>query len=470
MRRRTFLRQSSFAAAAAFAPKLPGSHLRDFDVHRFGAAGDGENYDTAALQRAIDSAVTAGGGRVLLSGGRTYLTGALRLGSNIDFHLADDARLIASPRPADYPTDAPGILTADGATGLKITGTGHIDGQAMKFMTTYSETDMRWEPKAFRPRMFWLLDCRDLEVSGISFGDSPNWGLHMLGCERVLVDGIRVRNRMDVPNCDGIDPDRCRHVEIRNCDIVGADDGIVIKTSRQQRDFGVAHDIVVSNCKVTTRDSGFKIGTETFADISKVRFEHCQVVSGGRGPTITHRQSGNISDIEFSDIDVVAEHHAARWWGWGEAISITVRPRVDGEPVGTLSDVRLRNIRARAENSARIDGTKDNPVTNVLLENIDLTIDKWTAFPGGKFDNRPTGAAVPGLEDHNTPAFFLRHVQGIRMADCKVAWGANPQPYFSYALEEVDTRNLELARFAGNAAFPDRDPAISVLEPLSVVR
>ena len=194
------MRRSGLAAATLLVPKLRGQALREFDVHAFGAIGDGAQYDTAALQRTIDAAVAAGGGRVLLRGGKKYLSGALRLGSHVDFHLADDAQLVASTRDGDYPTDAPGILTADGAVGLKVTGTGHIDGQAMKFMTTYSETDMRWEPKAFRPRMFWLLDCKELEVSGISFGDSPNWGLHMLGCERVLVDGIRIRNRMDVPN------------------------------------------------------------------------------------------------------------------------------------------------------------------------------------------------------------------------------------------------------------------------------
>jgi hypothetical protein len=445
-----------------FVPKLRGQALREFDVHAFGAVGDGEQYDTAAVQRAIDAAVAAGGGRVLLRGGKRYLCGALRLGSHVDFHLADDARLVASTRDGDYPADAPGILTADGALGLKITGTGHIDGQAMKFMTAYSETDMRWEPKAFRPRMFWLLDCKELEVSGISFGDSPNWGLHMLGCERVLVDGIRIRNRMDVPNCDGIDPDRCRQVEIRNCDIVGADDGIVIKTSDQRRDFGVAHDLVVKNCKVTTRDSGFKVGTETFGDISKVRFEHCQVVSGGRGPTITHRQAGNISDIEFNDIDVVAEHHAARWWGWGEAVSITVWPRVDGGKVGRLSDVRLRNVRARAENSLRIDGMAENPVRDVLLEDVSVTIDQWTQFPGGKFDNRPTSASVPGLEEHRTPAFFLRHVDGVRMTGCRARWGAKRPPEASYALEEVDVRGMELVGFHGEAAFPEKEPAIQV--------
>jgi hypothetical protein len=448
MDRRQFLYRSSYATAAMFAPKP-----RDFDVQKFGAAGDGISYDTAPLQRAIDAAVAAGGGRVLLRGRKKYLSGALRLGSNIDFHLADDAQLIASTREADYPRDAPGILTADGAVGLRITGTGHIDGQAMKFMTSYSEKDMRWKPVPFRPRMFWLLDCKDLEVSSLSFGDSPNWGLHMLGCERVLVDGIRIRNLMDVPNCDGIDPDRCRHVEIRNCDIVCADDGIVIKTSEQDRDFGVAHDLVVKNCRITTRDSGIKIGTETFGDISKVRFEHCEVISGGRGPTITHRHAGNISDIEFADINVVAEHHAARWWGWGEAVSITVWPRVDGEKTGTLSNVRLRNIKARSENSVRIDAIKENPITDVVLENLDVTIDRWTDFPGGKFDNRPTGNIIPGLEDHNTPAYFLRNVQNVKMLGCKAAWGSIRQPYFSYALEQVNG-------FTGEAAFPTRYPAV----------
>jgi polygalacturonase len=461
MNRRTFLRQSGFSAAAAFAPRFGARTLRDFDVHNFGAVGDGERSDTAAIQRAIDAAAAAGGGRVLLRGGKKYFTGALYLRSNIDFHLADDARLVASTSPGDYPSDAPGILTADGATGLRITGTGHIDGQAMKLMTTYSETDMRWEPKSWRPRMFSLLDCRDLEVSGISFGDSPNWGLHMLGCERVLVDGIRIRNRLDVPNCDGIDPDRCRHVEIRNCDIVCADDGIVIKTSQQQRDFGVAHDLVVKNCKVTTRDSGFKIGTETFGDISKVRFQSCQVVSGGRGPTITHRHAGNISDVEFSDIEVVAEHHAARWWGWGEAVSITVWPRLDGQTTGRLSDVRLRNIRAHAENSVRIDAAPDNPITHVSMEDMDVTIDRWTQFPGGKFDNRPTSNTMPGLEDHRTPVYFLRNVQGVRMDRCKAAWGPNRQPYFSYALEQVNVRGLELVGFQGESAFPAKDPPIA---------
>ena len=448
------------AAAGYFHLPVAG---REFDVHKFGAKGDGLASDTAAIQAAIDAASAVGGGsRVLLRGGHRYLIGQLQLKSQIDFHLADDAVLLADPDPAAY-AGGVGLLTADGALGLKITGTGHIDGQAMKFVTTYSETDQRWEPKPYRPRMFSLVGCRNLEVSGISFGHAPNWGLHMLGCEDVLVDKLTVRNYMDVPNCDGIDPDHCRNVEIRNCDIVSADDAIVIKTSDQAIDYGPSHNIVVSNCRVTSRDAGFKIGTETFGDISKIRFEHCVVVSGGRGPTITHRQKGNISDVEFNDIEVVAQHHAARWWGWGEAVNISVRPRVAGAKVGTLRDVRLRNIRGRAENSVRIDGTADNPVQNVLLEDIDMTIDRWTEFPGGRFDNRPTPAGVEGLEPHDTPVYSIRNAEDVLMRNCKARWGTARQAYFGPALEVENVKDFKNVGFEGEASDPARFKAVVIL-------
>jgi hypothetical protein len=428
-----------------------GGAMPDFDVRKYGAVGDGKTIATASIQRAIDAAAERGGGRVLIPAGGRFLTGALLLKSAVTLHLDGDAELLASTDPSNYAT-LPGLLNADGARGLHITGTGNIDGQAMLFMNGYSQTDMRWEPKPFRPRMFSLLRCKDLQISGISFGHSPNWGLHMLGCERVLVDGIRIRNFMDVPNCDGIDPDRCRDVEIRNCDIASADDAIVIKTSQQTEDFGTTRNIVVKDCVVTSRDSGLKIGTETFGDISKVLFERCKVVASGRGPTITHRQPGNIEDVEFRDITLETEHHAARWWGWGEAASVTAWPRIVDGKVGYLRNVRLRNITGRAENSFRIDGQHGQPIEDVLIENVDITIDRWTDWPGGKFDNRPTSSAMEGLEQHGTPVFSLRHAKNVTVRGCTARWGERREVYYTHALQAEDVQGLKLENFKGEAA------------------
>jgi polygalacturonase len=463
--RREFLFRASYSVAAAvLSPKnaYPGvKGGAEYDVRKFGAVGDGVTVDSPSIQRAIDTASARGGGRVLLPGGRRFVTGALVLKSGVELHLADDVVLFASVDPADYAAEE-GILNANGARGLKITGTGNIDGQAMKFMTTYSETDERWEPKKFRPRMFSLKSCRDLEISGISFGHSPQWGMHLLGCERVLVDGVRVRNYMDVPNCDGIDPDRCRDVEIRNCDIVCADDGVVIKTSEQSENYGSSRNIVVKDCVVTSRDSGLKIGTETFGDVSKVLFERCKVISGGRGPTITHRQPGNIEDIEFRDIEVSAEHHAARWWGWGEAVSVTAWPRTAEGKVGYLRNIRMRNIKGRSENSVRIDGQKDQPVEDVLLENVDVTLDRWTKYPGGRFDNRPTKPGDQGLEAHGTPVFSVRNARNVIVKDCVARWGNDRQEYFTNALEAENVQGLKIEHFTGEAAFPGQQKAIEI--------
>jgi polygalacturonase len=273
------------------------------------------------------------------------------LKSNVDFHLADDAVLLASPDRAQYTSKTNiGVININRAQNVRITGAGHVDGQGMKFMGDYSPVHERWEPLTFRPRMFHLVRCTGLELTGISFGHSPEWGLHTLGCDHVLVDGIRIRNYLDVPNCDGIDPDRCRDVEIKNCDLVCADDGIVIKTSEQAEDFGPAHNITVRDCSVICRDSGLKIGTETFGDISKILFERCRIVSGGRGPTITHANwQHRRCRVRHR---VLAQHHAAVG-GVGEAASITAWPRKRDETRVAEQHPFKKHPRV-AENSFRV--------------------------------------------------------------------------------------------------------------------
>ena len=71
-------------------------HAQVYNVRDYGAVGDGQTLDSPAINAAIEAAVKGGGGQVLLPAG-TYLSGSIRLKSNIDLHLAAGCTLLAAP-------------------------------------------------------------------------------------------------------------------------------------------------------------------------------------------------------------------------------------------------------------------------------------------------------------------------------------------------------------------------------------
>jgi hypothetical protein len=449
----------------AFAFQTKSPQVKIFDVLKYGAIGDGTTLDSAAFQRAIDEASAySGHAQVLVRGGHKYLIGTIELKGSIDFHLADNAQLLISTKREDYRGGLPdsqsgdamaaalgAVIIATNAQGLRISGTGNIQGRAKEFMTRYDEVGGIWMPGPFRPKMFVLTGCKDLEVRDITFAEAPNWGLHLLGCDGVLVDNVKIRNLLDVPNCDGIDPDHSRNVEIRNCNIACGDDGVVIKCSRQPIDYGECKNIHVHDCIIETQDAGLKIGTETTSDIHDILFEKCQIKTSSRGLCIQLRDEGNIYNIAYRDITFTSRFYGDPWWGRGEAISFTAIPRTPTSKPGTLHHVSVQNVTGHAENSIRVCGSEQSRIHDVTFDKVSVALDRTTQFKGALFDNRPT-TAQPGIEPHDTPGFSIEHADNVTLRDCKVVWGANRPDDFSFALEAKDTTGLKVQRFVGKHA------------------
>lgn len=443
----------------AFALALPTRAAdKVFNVLEYGARGDAVTLDTAAIQKTIDAAHAAGhGARVLIPKGRTFLISTLELRADIDFHIQAGAELRISTNRADYASD--GVLTALNAANLTISGKGKFMGQSLAFMTGYDAKDEWWLFKEWRPKMFILTGCTNLVVREITFGDAPEWGLHMLGCHKVLVDGIKIRNHLDVPNCDGIDPDHCTDVLIKNCDIRCGDDAIVIKATRQPHDYGPSANIRVQDCVMETQDSGLKIGTETTSDIRDILFERCEIRTSSRGLTIQLRDEGSVSNIIFRDIKFTSRYYSDPWWGRGEAISFTAIQRTNSILLGKIQDVLVQNVTGRAENSIRVYGAEPGHIENIRFENVSVKFDRWTKYQGGLFDNRPTKIYEPILR-HGNPGFALHNASNVTARNCQVRWGRNVPDYFTHALEAEDVTELKITRFSGEAAHPKREPAI----------
>jgi hypothetical protein len=106
-------------------------------------------------------------------------------------------------------------------------------------------------------------------------------------------------------------------------------------------------------------------------------------------------------------------------------------------------------VSGRAENSIRVNGTPESRISGVTFENVNVTFDRWTTYPGAVFDNRPT-TAYPDIEKHDTPGISVRYADHVAIRNCAVTWGQNRPEYFTRALEAEHVSDLQIAHFTGD--------------------
>lgn len=214
------------------------------NVINFGAEGTGLVYDDMGFQRAL-SACALGGVVVVPEG--TYLLSPFNLTSNIELSMHANTILLATtdfskwpvvePLPS-YPTDiryGP-FIGGNNISNVTIRG-GTIDGQGQ----VWWEADAAKGLAYGRPRLIEPRFCQTFQMIGVRVTNPAFWGIHPYACDSVLMEDIIFTAPYDSPNTDGIDPDSCSNVVIRNLSASCGDDAIAIKSGRDQegRDFGM---------------------------------------------------------------------------------------------------------------------------------------------------------------------------------------------------------------------------------------
>lgn len=384
-----------------------------YKVLEYGAKGDGVTNDAPAIQKAIDDCSSAGGGRVLLSGGHVYRSGFLVLKSDVELHLEMGAVLKASDSLGDFnpsggkspelkevdtPTysmcDYSGkptlfFLYAKDCENVAVTGFGEIDGNEGIF---YGKVSPWHIDGAFYPRvpLLFLENVRHLTLHQVTLTGSAFWTTHLVGCSDVLIDGIRILNNLRLANCDGIDPDHCRNVRITNCHIQCADDCIVFKNTADAMEYGPCENIVVSGCTLISTSAAVKFGSESEAPFRNITVENCCISRTNRAISLQLRDKGSIENVIFSNLNIDTRMFSTEhWWGKGEPIAITaVKRREDTEP-GYIRNIRFQNINACGENGILIYGDERKNISNIIFENVHIHLVKKTDWPKQYHDLRP---------------------------------------------------------------------------------
>jgi len=259
-----FAEQSAVAAEGADKSLLP-QNLQAAGVHNirnYGAKGDGNALDTAAVQAAIDACTKDKGGTVLVPAG-DFVVGTIELKSNVTLHLAAAGRLLGSDKIEHYSAGKgvpPGngnvvLLFAVNAENVSIEGKGTVDGQGAKFYTGKGDNtgpgQNREQGYVNRPHLAIFYRCKNLSVQDVFLTASAYHCMRILECTRVQLQGVRIHNRVNKNN-DGFHLVSNQYVHIANCDIACQDDACAL--------FGSNKFVTVTNCSFSTRWSVFRFG------------------------------------------------------------------------------------------------------------------------------------------------------------------------------------------------------------------
>ena len=429
--------------------------MSHYSILDYGAVGDGDSNDAAAVQAAIDACHAGGGGRVVVPAGRTYVISQVNLKSHVELHLEAGATLTVKPMGDEWYPDR-GVIHAFEQEHIAVTGLGVIDGRCKEWCETTEAPG--YAPKAGlrRPHLIHPRCCENVVIQDITLRDAPYWTVTPSGCNNVGIHRISILNDLLMPNCDGIDPDSSSNVRISDCHIVAADDCICIKSAHYHVAPGVCENITVTGCTMVSTSCAIKIGSESIGDIRNVVFDSCVITGSNRGVGIQNRDAGVVENILFSNMIIETRLNEGGWWGKSEAIYVTSFPRrADGQE-GRLRNVRFSNIVCKGENGLFFAGNEKNPLEGIVLENVRVEIDKFTDVPGGKYDERP-GVNKGEYESINA-GIHCEHVKDIALRNVSIGWGNNRPDYYGPALYARHVDTLQKDGFNGRSAHPDRFP------------
>ncbi|OQP46025.1 glycoside hydrolase [Niastella yeongjuensis] len=494
---------------------LPIFKKDTLNITKFGAIPDGMTLNTESINKAIEACSKQGGGVVMIPQG-IWLTGPVVLKSNVNLYVSRSAVLQFTGDKSQYPlieshfegkktvrNQAP--ISGTDLENVAITGDGVIDGNGdvwrmvkrdkvtegewKKFVASggvvtpdgrswypsesYMKAEYEKGPKTdytaikdyLRPNMVVLRNCKKVLLQNATFQNSPCWNLHTLYCEHVTFDGVRVRNQPSAQNGDGMDIESCSYVEVKNSTLDCGDDGICIKSGKDEegRKVGKASQFIYVHHNIVYKaHGGFTIGSEMSGGAHDIFVTDCSFIGTDVGLRFkTQRGRGGIvENIYIKNINmrnIVNDAISFDMYYFGKPVSLAAGkveiPPVNegtpqfrkfyisnivcdgasramiirGLPEMSIKDISLSDVVIKSRRGADL-----IEASNVSLSNVALQCTETS--PLINIENSQ-GLSFVKVRSLNTPTQFYS-VNGDRSKEIKVDIVAEGSVQFGYGAEK----------------------------------
>ena len=384
-----------------------------------------------------------------------WQSGPLTLRSGLTFRLSQGAMLRAIPDASLYPHHRhPVPSRMDGfprqafffghdLCDLTLCGEGVIDfsGGAPAFVDGVGDSPDR-------PYGLHLVACRRVRLEGLRLRNSAYWMARFLQCQEVRVRDLDLFNHCNLNN-DGLDLDSCEDVLVSGCTIDSSDDGIVIKSETHQP----SRNIVVSDCLVSSHASAIKLGTASIGGFEHILVHHCVIrpsrsmemhhvfgySKGMTGLDVSVVDGGRATDIHFDHITMagMANPIFVRLGARHSTRSVPANRRAE-DSAPALPPVKgpstLERLAFTAINATDVGGIpmifsgyEDHPIRDLLLRDIRVQFAHEVSFdPAVQPDWNPRAYPCArlvagengGLDAHGA---VFRHVVGLRLENVTFA-------------------------------------------------
>ena len=392
-----------------------------------------------------------GGGTIVIPKG-IWASAPIRLLSDVSIRIESQGLLKFIKSKEDYPliitnyegqpcirTVSP--ITAENAVNVAITGMGMVDGSGDEWrpVKKFNVTDKQWEQLLkksdnvfetketqiwmptkssllgnekniqsdkdealeeardyydfYRPVMVSLRHCTNVLLSGVTFMNSPAWNIHPFFCENVTIDNIKVRNPYYAQNGDGIDVESCQYVEIYNTKFEVGDDGICLKSGKNEigrRIKTPTKYVYIHDCTVMHAHGGFVVGSEMSRGMSEVYVQNCAFMGTDVGIRFKSQlgRGGIVENINLENINMTGIVGEAIIFTMGYSLYKLEHEKKDEdvfvstEDIPVFRNVNMKNITCvgaktafKAEGIAFPEGQGMPTVYGITLEDSEITAD-----------------------------------------------------------------------------------------------